>query len=123
LIELLPIYRKRINASDSISDQDLLCALCDYSKPVAIAPAIGKFADGEQLRTMREALDPDIAECCTDEDIRLAVNQPNGPLMASGLCRIQTLARDLRLLALKAPHYPNPLHRSVRTADGSAPDG
>jgi hypothetical protein len=97
LIELLPIYRKRVNASNAIGDQDLLCALCDYSQPVVIEPALGVLPVAEQLQLLRAALEPDIADCCTEDDILAAINQPNGPLVAAGLCRIQTLGRNLRL--------------------------
>jgi hypothetical protein len=97
VIELVPAFRQRLNASPGISDQDLLNALCHYEQPVAIEPAIQLLPDGEQVRLMRENLSPPVSECCTDADLLMAARNPNGPLLASGLCRVQTMVRDMRL--------------------------
>jgi hypothetical protein len=96
LIALIPTYRQRIRASASISDQDLLCAICHYEQPVAIEPKLQDLSENEQLRLMRLTVKPHISECCSDEDLLSAIRNPNGPLFASGLCRVQTLHRDVR---------------------------
>jgi hypothetical protein len=96
LIELVPDFRRHIKASSAISDQDMLCAICHYDRPVTIEPALGALPEVEQLRAMRDSLKPHINQCCTDEDLLAAVQNPNGPLLAAGLCQVQTLHRNTR---------------------------
>jgi len=102
IIDLIPDYRKRTGASEAITDQDLICAICEYDKPVMIEPALKDLSESEQLQMMRSILAPHISECCTDGDILAAVRNSNQPLVASGLCRVQTLYRDLWLPVDKA---------------------
>jgi hypothetical protein len=97
VIGLVPAYRRRINASAAIGDQDLLCAICDYDEPVTIEPALKSLSESGQIEAMRANLKPGVNECCTDEDLLSAVQNPNGPLLAAGLCRVQTLCRDTRV--------------------------
>jgi hypothetical protein len=95
IIGMVPVYRRRLNASAAISDQDLLTALCQYDEPVTIEPTLQALSEGEQVRRMREHLKPHISECCTDEDLLAAARNPNGPLLAAGLCRVQAIHRDV----------------------------
>jgi hypothetical protein len=46
---------------------------------------------------MRQELSPRLSQCCTDTDLLNAVQHPNSPLWASGLCQVQTLHRDVRV--------------------------
>ena len=115
---LLPAYRARLQASSAISDQDLLAAMCSYNAPVAVEPAVAALSEADQILEMRHQLRPHISECCTDEDILFAVQNPNGPLMAAGLCTIQCLHRDPRVPLAEALRFgPSELGRERVTAN------
>jgi hypothetical protein len=97
LIALVPTFRQRIGASAEISDQDLLCAICHYEEPVATEPSLPSLSESEQVRKMRASLKEHVSECCSDHDLLDAARKPNAPLIASGLCRVQTLHRSIRM--------------------------
>jgi hypothetical protein len=97
IIGLVPAFRQRVNASAAIEDQDLLTAICCHEQPVAIAPPLQCLPETEQIALMRGAIKPHVNECCSDGDLLDAVRNPNGPLFASGLCKVQTMHRDARL--------------------------
>ncbi len=97
LLSLLPGYRTRLSASEEISDQDLLHALCQPDQPVAIAPPLADLAESEQISQMRAALRPHVSACCTDANLLAAAQNPHTPLFASGLCQVQTLFRHRRV--------------------------
>ncbi len=90
-------YGRTAGASEAISDQDLLHALCQPDQPVVIAPPLGEMAESEQISQMRSALRPNVSECCTDADLLAAAQNPHGPLFANGLCQVQTLFRHRRV--------------------------
>lgn len=94
IVSLLPAYRQKLKASESISDQDLLAGLCQHDEFVVTVPPLQALPDRQQVATMRAQLRPYISDCCTDEDILAAVRNPHGPLIATGLCRAQVLRRD-----------------------------
>jgi hypothetical protein len=96
LISLVPAFRERVSASTAIDDQALLCALCDYERPVTIEPSLTSLSEGEQLLVMRANLTEHVSQCCTDQDLLFAIQNPNAPLFASGLCRVQTLRRNVQ---------------------------
>lgn len=58
-----------------------------------------------QHELFRAALKPTIAECCTAADVQWAIDHGNQPLHASGLCRIQVLRTDPRLLRQSALRF------------------
>ena len=95
LIGLVPALREKTGASTAIGDQDLLNAICQPEMPVAIQPSLDSFDEAEQIRLLRSNLKPHINECCTDADLLEAARNPNGPLFASGLCRVQCLYRNI----------------------------
>jgi hypothetical protein len=57
---------------------------------------LDSLSEDEQIRVMRANLKPHFKERCTNENLLAATRNPNGPLRASGLCRVQTLHRDGR---------------------------
>lgn len=105
LTSLVPAYRQVVGASVSISDEDLLRAICQPERKVQIEPGLGDQAEPIQIQAMRAALRPEISEACTDADILQAVQNPHGPLFASGLPVIQCLRRDARVPLEDSMHF------------------
>lgn len=93
LLDLVPVLRAQTAASLAISDLELLTAICQPDLPLVTEPALDRLTEEEQIRLMRSNLKPHISECCTDADLLAAVQCPNGPLWAAGLCQVQTLYR------------------------------
>jgi hypothetical protein len=112
LISLIPAYRQRIKASAAITDQDLLSAICHFEEPVMAEPGLGSLSDQDTICAMRVGLKEHVRECCSDDDLLAAARNPNGPLFASGLCRVQTLHREVGRPLMTALNFlPSDLNR------------
>ncbi len=63
-------------------------------------PLIGYNAS---LSRLRSRLSASVSKCTTDDDLLRAARRPDGPLVASGACRIQVVARAPKAYSLEIP--------------------
>ena len=105
LIELVPAVRKAAGVSHLISDQDVLNAICQPDRPVAIEPLLDGLSEQQQIELLRGTLATHISDATLDSDILRAIRNPHGPLFVAGLCRVQVLHRSVRVPLREALYF------------------
>lgn len=104
------------------SDAELNHAVANPAEPLLLKIKDATILDVEDaVRLARQHLDqtrPLISAGTTDDDLRKAVVRPNEPLVASNMCKMQVLYRDLRTPVEEAFRFSSSvLGRERLTAD------
>jgi hypothetical protein len=86
--------------SRDFTDEQLDWSICDPSAPLVVSSpqALRRAPDAEAVRVVREHLLQTrmlFADGITDDDIRDAISNPQGPLFASRQCQFQVLNKDM----------------------------
>jgi hypothetical protein len=105
LIELVPSVRKAAGVSHLISDQEVLNAICQPDRPVAIEPLLDGLTEQQQIELLRATLAAHISDATLDSDILEAIRNPHAPLFVAGLCRVQVLHRSVRVPLREALYF------------------